>query len=234
MKKSLPFLFTFFIFFSTNVYANISLNKVILNFLPGGPNVDDISVTNISDMTLKINTQVIKIVNPKDEFKRVKLKNPLTAGIIASPKSLILEPKQTGKVRVVVMKPAISEDNIYYISVIPKIHQTKEEKQTKNIERNMAIKILVGYEALVIVRPTIVNNSVTISRNGNQLKFENNGKTNVLIHRINQCDAQGKNCRNLVSNRLYSKEKWTLKLPYAEGKVKFFQSLGYKHIEKEY
>ena len=82
-------------------------------------------------------------------------------------------------------------------------------------KKSMNIKVLVGYQAIVLVRPAKVVEMLEASRHGRQLRFENAGDVSVLLDAGRQCatpETAGASCAQLPSKRLRPGATWELAL----------------------
>ncbi len=209
------------------LYAQMVLSDIILDFENGKQLRRNVEVKNTGKETLYISVTVNEVIKPgKTKLQRRELKNPRTASLLVSPKRMRLRPGQRRLLRVVVRKPAIKKDRIYHVTVKPVIGKVKSKQ-------NMAVKIMIGYEMLVIVRPPNAKPRLRVRRSGKFLKFFNAGNTNVLLRRIRQCNKNKSNCVDLPSKRIYAKQRWKVKLP-RKGPVEIVESVGLKHSIKEY
>ena len=186
--------------------ANMVLSEVILD-LRSDERRRDIEVWNSGEDTLYIEVEVSRILDPESESpERRKLDDPRTAGLLASPSIMVLTPDERKLLRVVVRRPAAERDLIYRVSLIPK------EKQGVTTEQ-LAFKVLVGYEALVIVRPPNARPQLEVQRTGRQLQLVNRGNSSILIRKLAQCPNGETSCVDLPGNRLYAGEAWSVELP---------------------
>jgi hypothetical protein len=75
------------------------------------------------------------------------------------------------------------------------------------------LKIVVGYDVLVLVRPAQPLAHVTASRAGRKLTFSNSGNVSVEVVDGRQCEAANAQCTQLPGKRLYPGASWTVDLP---------------------
>lgn len=206
--------------------ADMVLDQAILDFEPGQPLNQDIEVRNTGTDTLYVTVKVFEIPDPKPEQpERRELTDPRQAGLLASPNRLVVPPGGRKPVRVMVRQPATAQDLIYRISIVPQVGEVQSE--------TLAVKVVVGYDVLAIVRPPDPKPGVEAKRDGRKLEFTNHGNTNVLLNRIRQCNEEQTDCLELNSNRLYAGETWVLDLP-RDGPVEVYHTLGLKHTVKVY
>jgi len=206
--------------------ANMVLSEVVLD-LRSDERRRDIEVWNSGEDTLYIQVEVSRVLDPESESpERRKLDDPRTAGLLASPSMMVLAPDERKLLRVVVREPAVQHDLIYRVSLIPKENQGETEEQ-------LAFKVLVGYEALVIVRPPNARPQLEVQRTGRQLQLVNRGNSSILIRKLTQCPNGETSCVDLPGNRLYAGEAWSVELP-GDAPVRVFQSFGVENSVKSY
>jgi P pilus assembly chaperone PapD len=209
------------------VHADMVLSKVILDFDAGSKLREDVEVKNTGKETLYISVKVLKIIAPhRKKPKRRELRNPRSAGLLVSPNRFKLRPGQSKLLRIVVRKPATRKDLIYRVTFKPRIGKVKSNQP-------LALKILIAYDMLVIVRPPNAKPKLRVKRSGRTLTFYNAGNTNVLIRKLKQCNKNKSKCIELPGNRLYARERWQVKLPQ-NSKVYVYQSIGTNHSIKQY
>ena len=87
-----------------------------------------------------------------------------------------------------------------------------------------ALKVLIGYDALVLLRPAAVAGEVTAVRHGRKITFHNGSNTAQEIYDGEQC-AAGQACARLSAKRVYAGADWTIELP-GDAPVEFTVSDG--------
>jgi P pilus assembly chaperone PapD len=206
--------------------ADMVLSEVILD-LQAGEQRKDLEVWNSGDEPLYIQVEVSQVLDPESESpQRRKLEDPRTAGMLVSPVRMVLTPDERKLLRVVVRKPATERDLVYRVSLVPKENPVESDEQ-------LALKVLIGYEVLVIVRPRKADPRLSIERSGRELRFANSGNSSVLIRKLTQCEADEGDCLEIPGNRLYAGESWTVELPM-DGPVQVFQSFGSENSVRSY
>jgi hypothetical protein len=98
----------------------------------------------------------------------------------------------------------------------------------------VGLKILVGYEALVIVRPVdpVRSYSASVDHAGHAFVVTNNGNTNVLFQNGKQCTAPDA-CKILPVVRVYAGTTERVPLP-GDGKVTYSIWDGDATTEKQF
>lgn len=212
--------------------ANMALDKVILDFQPGEILRDDIEVSNQGEETLFITIAPSEIVNPGTENQnRVSSPDPRKMGLLATPNRMILKPGERRLVRVASLGRPSGGDRIYRLTVKPVVGEVKSEET--------ALKLLIGYDVLIMVRPANPQADLHATRDGRRIAFENTGNTNLLLFRGEQCedpadlkeikngDDQEDSCVDLPTRRIYAGNHWEVDLPF-DTPARFFVSDGQK------
>ena len=88
------------------------------------------------------------------------------------------------------------------------------------VARQSGLKLVVGYDVLVIARPQNARPLLEVSRDGTAVEFRNVGNTNALLFNGRQCDEAETDCAELPSKRIYAGNTWQLQLP-ASGQARF-------------
>ena len=220
------------IFISVPLQAEMLLNKGILNFYAGESIREDIEITNQGDDTLYLSVTVFEISNSETgNPQRLELKDPRTAGILASPNKIVISAGQKKILRVMARQVPAEKDKVYRIKVMPNVPPI--EIDDDGSKKKTGVKVMLGYELLAFIRPLNHQAILDINRQGQQLNFINNGNTNVVIRTIKQCQSED-DCKEIKGKRLYAGQSWGVKLPYAEGKILIYKSVGNDFSSVEY
>ncbi|MFK7793765.1 MAG: molecular chaperone [Gammaproteobacteria bacterium] len=220
--KSLIFILILVIPSLTN--ADMILNKSIIYFEPGQPNREDLEIQNAGADPLYIQVTPKIVHNPgSDDQSREIFDNPKSAGLLVSPNKLIVPPNGRKLLRFVNLNPKSTEEKVYRVSVTPVIGDLSAKKS--------GVKILIGYEVLVIVHPVQGDFNLTYERTNNNLIISNQGNQNVLLRKGTQCPAgiDDENlCEHYPGKRLYPGNTWSLDLT-KDQPVTYFLSRGKEH-----
>jgi len=206
----------------TSAKADMVLSDIIVDLQAPGQMRHDIEVWNPGTETLLVESDTAQVMKPAtDETIREKLDDPRSAGLLAWPRRLAVAPDERKRVRLVARKVPTEEDLVYRVAFVPKENKTSTTKA-------MAFKVLVGYEVLVLIRPADGRPELTITRDGQNLHFENGGNSSVLLRKLEACAAgpsadAGDECEELPGNRLYAGEVWDVELP-TNGPVRVYES----------
>ena len=181
--------------------ADLVLNQVIVDLVPDKVPRLDIEATNTGKERIYVVADPFEILDPgRPDERRVANPDPAALGLLVTPQKMILEPGERKLVRIASIAPRGTTERIYRVTIKPVIGEVTAP--------NTALKVLVGYDVLVIVRPSVMTGAVTGARTGGHLVLTNTGTTNVEIYDGKQCDAAGAACTPLPARRLYAGASW--------------------------
>ena len=186
----------------TAARAGLSVAPVIVDVQPNQPPRADVELFNDGTETVYVVVEPSRIEDPGDaDEKRVRLADPQALGLLATPNRLVLQPGQRKFVRIALLSPPGDADRIYRVTVKPVIGEVKSGET--------GLKILIGYDLLVIQRPGKPDASIIASRAGDTLTLKNAGNTNAELFQGQQCDPQ-RQCTPLPGHRLYAGASWSV------------------------
>lgn len=187
--------------------AEMILSQVIVDLVPDKPSREDIEVWNSGDERMYVSAEPFEIRNPgTPEEQRVSAVDAEQSGILISPQKLILEPGERRIIRIAAVSARPETDRVYRVAIKPVGGPVTAETS--------ALKVFVGYDALVIYRSEQVSGSIEITRMGQTLTLENRSNRAQEIFDGQQCSANGVGCQSLPAKRLYPGAKWTQTLPF--------------------
>ena len=126
--------------------ANIVLSQVILDLVPGTPTAQDIEVWNNSSDRSYVIAEPTEVIAPgQPDERREANPNPEISGLLVTPQRMILEPGQRRLIRVSAVAPRRAQDRIYRVAIKPVAGDITASET--------ALKLLIGYDVLVIYRP---------------------------------------------------------------------------------
>ncbi|QKR99774.1 hypothetical protein F9288_09090 [Sphingomonas sp. CL5.1] len=187
--------------------AEMVLSQVIVDLQPGTPAHDDIEVWNNGPDRMYVVAEPSEIRSPglPDE-KRLSDPDPAVTGLLVTPQRMVLEPGERRTLRVSAVVPRAAADRIYRVVVRPVAGPVSASAT--------AIKVLIGYDVLVLFRPDRVAGDLTATRSGRSLSIHNGTNTAQELFDGTQCDPAGRNCQKLGATRLYAGATWQQELPY--------------------
>jgi P pilus assembly chaperone PapD len=212
--------------FASLAQAEMVLSQVIVDLMPGKPLRDDIEVWNNGSERMYVAADPFEIRNPgTPEEQRVAAADPEQSGLLVAPQRLVLEPGERRLVRIAATGPRPATDRVYRVAIKPVAGAVTADRT--------ALKVLVGYDTLVIVRPAQFTGDVTGRRDGKTLVLTNTGNTAQELFAGRQCNANGQDCRNLPAKRLYPGATWRQPLPY-DTQVAYKAGIGGQVRERQF
>ncbi len=190
---------------ATPARAELVLSELIVDLQPGKHARDDVEIWNKSDQRTFVAVEPRQILNPSmaNQSER-RDPDPEKLGLLVSPTRMILEPGQRKLLRIATLASANDREQVYRVTVKPVIGSVESP--------DSGLKILVGYDLLVLVRPMQMLPNVAVSRNGRALTFNNQGNVSVEIIDGTQCNSSHAECKELPGKRLYPGASWTAEL----------------------
>ena len=183
--------------------AGLTLSPLVIDLPPDQTPGRDIELLNDSGERIYVVVDPSEIVQPGTSAEqRVQSPDPQELGLLATPNRLILEPGQRKFVRLVMLKAAGDMDRVFRVTIKPVIGGVDAP--------TTGVKILVGYDLLVIQRPKLPRAHFTATRTGTALVLENDGNTSAELFAGNQCNDGRVHCTQLPGHRLYAGASWTV------------------------
>ena len=198
--------------------AEMVLSKVIVDLPAEKPPRDDIEVWNDTPETMYVSAEPFMIIAPgTPDEQRTPATRPQESGLLVSPQRLVLAAGERRTVRVALVGERPLADRVYRVAIKPVAGSVSASTS--------ALKVFVGYDALVIVRPQDPQPRIEAERAGRTLVLRNAGDSAIELFEGRQCDAEGANCQSLPAKRLYAGAVWEQDLPY-ETKVSYKSVIG--------
>lgn len=187
--------------------AAMVLSQVIVDFQPDKPTHEDVEVWNDGPDRLYVAVEPAEIENPgTGQERRIANAGPAISGLLVTPQRLVLEPDQRRIIRISAVSARTASDRIYRVTVKPVAGPVSAPAT--------ALKVLVGYDMLVLYRPQTLSGDVTGHRVGRTLTIRNDSNTARELFDGKQCDTAGQSCKILPATRLYARGTWEQMLPY--------------------
>ena len=194
-------------------FAGIAVSQMVVDLRPGDSRATDIEIFNDSAERSYVSIEPREIVDPGLPSEHGALSpDPEKLGLLVSPNRLILEPNQRRRLRVAVIGPLGSRERVYRVTVKPVAGEVGGT--------DSGLKLLVGYDLLVLVRPGEGRAAVTGQRSGGSMIIRNGGNSSVELIEGKQCEGAGKACLPLPGKRLYAGASWAQPLP-GRGPVEY-------------
>jgi P pilus assembly chaperone PapD len=205
--------------------AELVVSQLIVELKAGGPRTADVEVFNNSDERSYAIVEPREIVNPGTaREERLTSPDPARLGLLVSPARFILEPRQRRTVRIAAIGDAANHERVYRVTLKPVAGEVSGSES--------GLKLLVGYDLLILLRPPTVRSAIRSERKGSSLTLINEGNASVELAEGRQCDAGGDNCRALPAKRLYAGASWSQQLPLAtNGEYRVRSSSGWSTLK---
>lgn len=190
----------------TAAHAGLVLSELIVELQPGKSAREDVEIWNNSPERSFVAIEPREIINASlaSQSDR-KDPDPEKLGLLVTPSRMILEPGQRRLVRISTLVGKSERERVYRVTIKPVVGAIRSEES--------GLKVLVGYDVLVLVRPMQPAARVVGSRTGRKLTFSNSGNVSVEIIHGRQCAAAHSQCADLPGKRLYPGASWTVDLP---------------------
>lgn len=206
--------------------ADMALSQVIVDLAGSGAGRHDLEVANLGKNVMYVAVEPAQILDPgQPSQKRFEEPDPQKLGLLVTPTKLLIQPGEKKLVRLVAIQPPGEADRVFRVRI--------REVVGKVSAQTSALKIVVGYDVLVIQRPKIAQDGLVASREGEFLVFRNGGNTNVLLYDGKQCAQPEKNCRALDSKRVYAGSEWRLRLR-SSGEINYLVDNGQRTLRKSF
>lgn len=192
---------------ASQAHAEIVLSQVIIDLQPERADYQDIEIWNAGSERAFVQIEPSEILKPgHPDEQRVPITDPEQAGLLVSPQRLVLEADERRVIRFAAIAPRSARERIYRVAVRPVAAPQESEAS--------GLKVLLGYDLLVLFRPAKLEGEVTAVRRGERIEFTNNSNFAQEIYDGKQCSSQGDPCVNLPATRLYPGASWSITLPY--------------------
>ena len=142
----------------------------------------DIEVWNNSDERSYVVAEPSEIVDAgtSGEQRRTE-RDPEQRGLLVSPARMILEPGQRKLIRLAAIGPRAPSERVYRVTVKPVAGELSSSET--------GLKLLIGYDVLVLLRPPEIRTSLSAVRSGSEITFRNNGNASIELIDGKQCTA---------------------------------------------
>ena len=187
--------------------AEIVLSQLVVDLGAKADQRTDIEVWNNSDERAYVAAEPSEIVGAgKPGEQRRTEADPEKRGLLVSPNRMILEPNQRRLIRLAPIGPRGMTERVYRVTVKPVAGELASEVS--------GLKLLIGYDVLVLLRPQETRPNLSAVRSGNRLVFRNDGNASIELIDGKQC-ATGTSCVELPGKRLYAGAEWSQDLKSA-------------------
>ena len=193
---------------SSSATAGIAVSQMVIDLKAGESRAVDVEIVNDGDERSYVSIEPRAIVDPGTPRERAATSpDPEQLGLLVSPNRLILEPRQRRRLRIAALGQPGASERVYRVTVKPVAGEVSGS--------DSGLKLLVGYDLLVLVRPDHARPQISASRSDGSLVITNGGNSSVELTEGKQCEEGGKACRPLPGKRLYAGANWSQPLQRA-------------------
>ena len=206
---------------ASSATAQLSLSQLVVELGASDGTSADVEILNTGPERAFVSVDPREIIAPgtNNETPRTD-PDPEKLGLLVSPARIILEPGQRRLLRIANLATS-DQERVYRVTVKPVTGPLKSE--------GSGLKVLVGYDMLVLVRPPKLNAHVSGERVGNRLALKNDGNVSVELDDGKECDGSPSDCRTLAGGRLYAGAQKLIQI-IPNGRVSYKMKIGRKVI----
>jgi Mat/Ecp fimbriae periplasmic chaperone len=209
---------------SSAASANLSANPIIVEFMEGAGDRNDITVSNDGPRVQYLEITALRIEKPgASPESLIGDPDPAKVGLLVAPRRLSLKPGEEKKIRLIKLATATTHDLAWRVEIKPVAGEVES--------RTTGAVVQIGYKALVFARPANPSPRLDARRTGTELEITNTGNTNALLADGVQCPAVDQ-CSSVTGKRLWPGDVWKVTLPVsAPVRFKFFGPTGESSVE---
>lgn len=206
--------------------AQLILSELVVELDPANGTRHDIEVQNNGAEILYVSVGAREVFGSgTPQISSREEPDPEKLGLLVSPGRMVLDSGKRKLLRVASLAQPSERERVYRVTVKPVVGQLSTE--------SAGLKILLGYEVLVLVRPIAPQVQITGTRAANSLTLRNSGNASVEMMSGKQCDESGKNCQQLPGGRLYAGAEKVISINPGRSVAYTFKQ-GTKLISKQY
>lgn len=177
--------------------AGVLVNRSQIDFAPSRSR-EDVLISNPGKEKVFLEVNVLEVRNagtPDEKWEPNT--DPATVGLVAAPRRITIPPGGQRMVRLVNVGGIGDKERIYRLHVNPVAGGADDIGG-----KGLSLKVMVGYQLLVVIPPKQPIWSFDGQRAGTQLLLTNTGRSNVFFYDGKQCDGLG-DCVKAETLRLY-------------------------------
>ena len=190
---------------ATPASAELVLSQLVVDIAPGKSARGDIEIWNNDRERAYVVVEPDEVIGAGTPAeRRVAERDPEGLGLLVTPARLTLEPGQRTLLRISAIGAPPQRERVYRVTVKP---------TAGSVETNVTgLKLLIGYDVLVLARPAAASPRLAGRREGNQLVVRNDGPASVELAAGKACRART-DCLDLPGKRLYAGAEWRVDAP---------------------
>jgi len=177
--------------------AELALSQLVVELTPGDHSRTDLEVLNTGSDQAFVSVDPREIIAPGTlKQSRQDEPDPEKLGLLVSPARIILDPGQRRLIRIAAIAPPSDSERVYRVTVKPVAGQLEGQ--------GSGLKILLGYDVLVLVRPRDLRPHISGTRSGNEMTLQNDGNVSLELVDGQRCEQRSNACKPLPGTRLYA------------------------------
>jgi P pilus assembly chaperone PapD len=185
----------------TAAHAELGLSQLVVELQTGKHDRQDVEVANNGPDLAYVEVDPREIVRAGSPSEAPRADpDPEKLGLLVSPTRLILQPGQRRLIRVATLVSSADRERVYRVTVKPVVGKLSSAQS--------GLKVLLGYDMLVLVRPVVPSAALSATRGGGAITIRNDGNVSVELSDGRQCDTAS-HCTALPDKRLYAGAAWT-------------------------
>lgn len=205
--------------------ADLLLSQLVVELAPHERSRADVEIWNSGTDRAFVAADPREIIDPGTASESSRYDpDPEKLGLLVSPERIVLEPGQRRLLRIASLAQG-DRERVYRVTVKPVVGQLSSDSS--------GLKVLVGYDMLVLVRPPETKPHVSGTRSAGRLTLKNDGNVSVELVDGKACEASVGTCAQLPGGRLYAGAERTLQVT-AGARVDYKLKVGSKLISVEF
>jgi P pilus assembly chaperone PapD len=180
--------------------AEIVLSQMVAEIRAGSTRSSDIEIWNNDRERAYVVITPSEILSPGTPAEqRAQAADPEALGLLISPTRMILEPGQRKLIRITPIAATPARERVYRIEVRPTVGDLETSTS--------GLKMLIGYDVLVLRRPKAGANKLVTRRVGDRIAVRNDAPHSVELAGGKACRTRS-DCQELPGKRLYPGAEW--------------------------
>jgi len=205
--------------------ADLLLSQLVVELAPNERARADVEIWNSGTDQTFVTVDPREIIEPGTARESNRTDpDPERLGLLVSPQRIILQPGQRRLLRIAALA-ANDREHVYRVTVRPVVGQISSDSS--------GLKVLVGYDVLVLVRPAEVKPHVSGTRSATGLTLKNDGNVSVELVDGKACAGATSSCMELPGGRLYAGAEKTVQIA-ASSRVQYKLKIGSKLLPVEF
>ncbi len=209
----------------SSAHGELVLSQLVVELAPNERARADVEIWNSGADRAFVAVDPREMIDPGTTRESSKIDpDPEKLGLLVSPERILLEPGQRRLLRIASLE-ANDRERVYRVTVKPVVGELSSDSS--------GLKVLVGYDVLVLVRPLEAKPHVSGTRSGSGLTLRNDGNVSVELVDGKACGSSNQACTELPGGRLYAGAEKTVQIT-AGAKIDYKLKIGSKLVPVEF